>query len=205
MNYYIDQILKDKKITSFLEERGITPVKKTGDKWVYRCPVHAGDNDPSFVVYPEGIKGREYQTYYCYGCHSGVTVINLKSDIDKISPKKSVKYFLKDINIDYKDARDSIIDDIKKGNLVIDPQKEIEKILLLINSTCREHLLVYRDSEELEFFDIFFEEIDKVARSRNINVLEKIYDILVEGIEKRVEKFQTRREDEEISSMAWRL
>ena len=205
MNYYIDQILKEKKITSFLEERGIYPVKKAGEKWVYRCPVHAGDKDPSFIVYPEGTKGREYQTYYCYGCHSGITIINLKSDIDGISSKSSVKYFLKSVKVSYKDARDSIIDDIKKGNLVIEPQKEIEKILLIINSTCREHLLAYNDDDEVDFFESFFKEIDKVAISRDLDMLEKIYEILLRGIDKRVEKFQARKEDAEVSSLSWRL
>jgi hypothetical protein len=49
-NYYVNRILQEKKITDFLQERNIYPIRKSGDKWIYRCPLHAGDNDPSFVV-----------------------------------------------------------------------------------------------------------------------------------------------------------
>jgi DNA primase len=207
MNYYIDKILKDKKITTFLEEKGIYPVKKTGDKWVYHCPVHAGDNDPSFVVYKEGTEGRDYQTYYCFGCHSGITIINLKSGIERISPKESVKFFLKNVKIDYKDARESIINDIQEGKLVIEEKKEIETSMLLINNTCRRHLSAYNDGEEIDFFESFFCEVDKIARAKNIDVLEKICNILIDrhGLIARVEKFQRRREEEVNSSSAWRI
>jgi len=203
VNYYIDQILKKQKITSFLEERGIYPDRKTGEKLVYYCPVHSGDNDPSFIVYPEGVEGRDYQTYHCYGCHSGISIINLKSDLDKESTKESIKYFLKGIKIDNKDVIDSIIEDISKGELDTEYQKDIETTLLMINNTCREHLFNYRDYKEISFFEDFFKETNKVARSRNIELLEKIYDMLIAGLDKRVEKFQRRQEDKEISSTKW--
>ena len=95
MNYYINKILREKTITSYLEEKGFFPQKKSGDKSIYCCPIHSGDNDPSFVVYPTGYKGREYETYYCFGCHSGITLINLKSDIEKISAKEVIKFYVK--------------------------------------------------------------------------------------------------------------
>jgi len=205
MNYYIDQILKEKKITVFLEERGILPAKKTGDKWIYRCPIHAGDNDPSFVVYPTGTGGKEYQTYYCFGCHSGITIINLKSDLDNSKPREAIKFFLKGINVDFKDARKSIIEDYKKGKLVLENKREIETLLLIINSTCREHLIVYNDEEEMEFFEVFFKKVDDIARAKDINMLEEVYDILMRGKVKRVEQFQARQEEQEVSSIAWRL
>ena len=205
MNYYTNQILKEKKITTFLEERGIYPVRKTGDKFIYRCPVHVGDNDPSFVVYPEGIEDKDYQTYYCFGCHSGTTIINLKKDIDSVSFKESVKFFLKDIKIDIKGERESIIDDIQKDELEIDNKKKIETLLLEINSTCRDHLLSYNDEEEIDFFENFFKEVDRIARTKNTELLEKISDLLHKGNEKRAEKFQERQEENYKSALAWRL
>ena len=76
-NYYINRILEEKKITEFLNERGIYPVTHSADKSIYRCPLHPGDNDPSFMVYPVGVEGRSYQTYYCFGCHKGGDLDNL--------------------------------------------------------------------------------------------------------------------------------
>ncbi len=207
MNYYIDKILKEKTITSFLEERGIYPQKKSGEKWIYYCPIHSGDNDPSFIVYPVGTKGREYQTYYCFGCHSGITVINLKKDLDDITSKESIKFFLKGVNINNEDANKSIINDYKKGKLGIEENNEIEKILLKINSTCRCHIQSYNDDDEVDFFDIFFKEVDKIARAKDISTLNGVYDILTDrhGLENRTGKFQDRQNDKEISSLAWRL
>ena len=207
MNYYIDKILKEKTIIAFLEERGIFPQKKTGDKWVYRCPIHQGDNDPSFVVYPVGTKGKEYQTYYCYACHSGITLINLKKDIDRITSRESIKFFLKGVHIDYEDARKSIINDWKKGQLGIEDNNEIEKMLLTINTICRNHIQSYNDEEEIDFFESFFKEVDKVARTKDIEGLNDIFNILTDkhGLIKRVEKFQKRQDDKEMSSLSWKI
>ncbi len=206
MNYYITKILQEKTITSFLEERGIYPLKKSGDKWIYRCPVHQGDVDPSFIVYPVGTKGRDYQTYHCFGCHSGITLINLKSDLDRVTTKESVKAFLKNIKINYEEARQSIINDWKKGELGIEHRNDIEMTMLLINNTCRRHIEdCDKDEDETDFFETFFERTDKIARSKNLDMLEEVYDILIRGNEKRVEKFKKKEEDKDISALSWRL
>lgn len=204
MNYHINKILKEKTITSFLEEKGIFPDKKSGEKIVYKCPIH-NEKDPSFIVYPVGTKGRDYQTYYCFGCHDGITLINLKSALEGITVKDSIKSFLKDIKIDDKEVMKSIIEDIKSGNLDIEDKKEIETTLLLINSTCREHLAEYNDEEEIEFFNKFFKKVDEVARSRNIDLLEGAYDTLMRGKVNRVEKFQKRQEEKDTSSLNWNI
>jgi hypothetical protein len=207
MNYYIEQILKEKTITSFLEDRGVFPVKKSGDKLFYICPVHEGDVAPSFIVYPEGTKGREYQTYYCFGCHSGITLVNLKSDIDNVKLKESINFFLKDIKIDSKDVRESLIDDIQNGDTELENTKEAEILFLLLNAHCREHLSIYNDEEEIEFFEKFFNKVDIIARSKNVEMLKQILDILSakNGLAERVTKFRKRQEDKEISSLTWRM
>jgi len=207
VNYYINKILKEKTIVSFLEERGIYPQKKTGDKWVYLCPVHSGDSDPSFVVYPVGTRDRDYQTYHCFGCHSGVTLINLKKDLDNITSKESVKFFLKQVEIDDEDVRKSLINDWKKGSLGIEERNDIEQILLLINATCRDHLKSYNDEAEKEFFETFFKEVDKLARDRDYDGLEDAVKVLIdeEGLIKRVNEFHKRQEDKEVSSLSWRI
>jgi len=80
----VQQALTDRPITAYLESRGIHPVKKVKNRYLYRCPLHAGDNDPSFVVYEAGTgkKPKPYQSYHCFGCHSGSTLINLMSEIE---------------------------------------------------------------------------------------------------------------------------
>jgi len=207
VNYYIEKILKEKTITSYLEEQGIFPAKKSGDKDMYCCPVHKGDNDPSFIVYPVGTKGREYQTFYCFGCHAGINLINLKSAVESISPRASVRHFLKDVEIDLVDAKESIIRDHKNNSLGIEEDKDVERTMLLINTTCRKHIAerCYFDEDEILFFEDFFKKVDKVANNRDLKSLEQIYDILVEGSEKRVNRYRMRKEEMAISTAKWTL
>lgn len=207
MNYYISQVLKEKKITSYLEEQGIFPQKKSGDKLAYRCPIHIGDNDPSLIVYPEGYKGREYQTYYCFGCHSGITIINLKSDFEKISREEAIKYFLKGVKIDDQNIIDSVIKEAEKEKLGIEENHGIEFLLLMINNTCRNFISddCQMDEEEIAFFEQFFAKVDKVARARDEKTLESIYEILLLGIPKRLQKLKERQEEKEINSLKWKI
>jgi len=205
MNYYVDQILKETKISTFLEERGIYPARKSGDKLFYLCPVHQGDTAPSFVVYPIGTKGRDYETYHCFGCHSGINLINLKRDIDGISSKDALRHFLKDIVIDDRDALETAINSLSQESSEFEDQKEIENILLMINYAYKEHISVYDDEEEKGFFDNFFKEVDEVARSGDLETMESILEILIDGLEKRVDKFNERREEKDLSAMNWRL
>ena len=132
--------------------------------------------------------------------------IVLKSDLDKVSTKESLKHFMKGVEINHTDARQSIIDDYKKGVLGIEHNNNIESIMLLINSTCRRHIIdCDYDEEEIDFFETFFEKVDRVARSKNLDMLEEVYDILIRGNEKRVENYIKRQEDEDISSLSWNI
>jgi hypothetical protein len=207
MNFHINKILEEKTITSYLEEKGVLPQKKTGDKYVYRCPVHQGDNDPSFIVYPVGTKSRNYQTYYCFGCHSGITLINLKSDLEGISTKESVRHFLKDVKIDSQDVMQSIIDDLKKNESGIEDNKSVEFLLLLINTTCRRHIVeqCQKDEEEITFFEKFFQRVNDIARARDVDLLEKVVDLLPRGNEKRTQSYNKRNEMQEVSSLTWKI
>lgn len=210
-SYHVSRILEEKKITDFLQERGIYPIKKSGEKIIYRCPIHSGDNDPSFIVYPVGTKGRNYQTYHCFGCHSGINIINLKSDLDGVSIKESIGFFLKSIDIDLVEVSESIINDIQNdiqnGN-VVENDKQIEMILLLMNTTCRRYLEIYGDYEEVKFFDeLFYKKVDDIARSGNRDTLEVYYNMLIENniLSQRAENTRKRLEEDEISAVKWRI
>jgi hypothetical protein len=207
MNYHIGQILKEKTIISYLEEKGISPQKKSGDKTMYCCPIHSGDNDPSFVVYPVGYKGREYETYYCFGCHSGITLINLKCDLESVTKRECIRYFLKDVKIDTQDAVDSIISDAKKNKLGIEENNEVEFYLLLINAMCRRFTSedCFGDEEEIAFFDHFLERVESIARANDVKLLEGIYDLLDKGVTKRFLAYKKRKEEEEAGSLNWKI
>ena len=106
--FHIKKILEEKTITGLLESRGIFPERKHQDRWVYKCPIHKGDNDPSFVVYLA--VDNPPQNYYCFGCHSGTNVINLLRDLDEISLKKAVSQLLEGMDIKDEDVFNSVIE-----------------------------------------------------------------------------------------------
>lgn len=207
-NYHVSRILEEKKIIDFLQENGIYPIKKSGEKTIYRCPIHPGDNDPSFIVYPVGTKGRNYQTYHCFGCHSGINIINLKSDLDRVSIKESIRFFLKGISINPDEVIDSIISDIQNGDDIVEDDKQIEMLLLSINITCKDHLTRYGDEGEIKFFDdIFYKKVDEIARARDADTLETYHNMLLEKevLVKRAENINNRKEEEETSAVKWRI
>lgn len=49
-----------KSLLEILYESDVKVIQR-GERWVARCPFHAGDNSPSFTIYPN-------MTYYCFGC-----------------------------------------------------------------------------------------------------------------------------------------
>ncbi len=213
-NYYVDRILEEKKITDFLDENGIHPAKKAGDKWAYLCPIHSGDKAPSFFVYPVGTKGRNYQTYHCFGCHSGINIINLKSDLDNVSAKEAIKFFLKGMNVEVVEAMKSVAESIKekvkkdeKENLGIDEgDKRIELLMLSLNVICREHLKDVDDDEEVRFFyNTFYKKVDEIARARDVDTLETFYNRLLdrEVLVKRAEIILKSKEEEGTSASRW--
>jgi DNA primase len=192
--YFIECILKERKITELLSSRGIFPVRENGDKLLYKCPVHDGDNDPSFTVFT----GEEYENYYCFGCHSGITVINLLSDLDKISIKESVKKLAHGLDIDEKDILLSSVRDTEKfleeGG--VSRIKEVEELSLKINRACYEYLLSTNfNKEEVKFFIKIYKKIDILTRRKDFKNLKRLYSFIIdEGIPYKVKQYHEKEE-----------
>ena len=56
-----------------------------------------------------------------------------------------------------------------------------------------------------EYYENFFKKVDKIARAKNIDLLEKIYEILLEGNHKRSLEYKKRKEEREITSLIWKI
>jgi len=194
-NNVIETILKEKKITDLLENRGILPIKESGDKLIYLCPIHEGDTSPSFMVFTDNAEG--YQTYHCFSCHCGYDIINLVCDLDKVSIKQAIKYLIKGLDIDSSEITDSVVNKVRKTifGKEKEDKKRTKKILLEIGCFCRGHLKRYKDDDEIKFFFKIFEKIDYVARIKDDETLKEMYDILLnEGISQRIDLFKKREE-----------
>lgn len=198
--FHIKKIFQEKTITGFLESRGIKPDRKHEDRWVYKCPVHRGDNDPSFVVYLE--KEEHPQNYYCFGCHSGTSIINLLSDIDDISLKKAASKLLEGIDIKDEDVLNSILEDMNKY-----PSSSsigVDEIVLKINRMCYDFLNhVGFDKDEVVFFDSVYKKIDELAIVKDLDTLNYIHDIIADqGLQKRIDKFLNKEEEKIVQQLS---
>jgi hypothetical protein len=91
-----DAIRNGTSIYDFLIEKGIKPSKSYDGKHVYKCPIHAGDNSPSFYVY-EPSDG--YHNFYCFGCKRWGDIVDLKSQMEKISVSDAAGLLCKNYGI----------------------------------------------------------------------------------------------------------
>lgn len=208
-NFYVDKIIKENSIVDFLAERGISPVRSSNNRFFYKCPVHKGDVVPSFIVYGAGTKGRDYQTYHCFGCGSGINIINLKVDLDQTSKKEAISYFLKnsEIDIDNNSVIDDAIENAIKQNEFQREENEMNSLLLLIGYRCREFLKDINDDEYNSIFEKFFKEIDYLVRNANPDMIKKYYELLFEKriFERIKDKVEKTREDEQTHASEWIL
>ena len=194
--YYIECILEQRKITDYLDQKGITSKRQSGDKMMFCCPLHSGDNDPSFVVYLNS----QYENYYCYGCHSGGSIINLVSDIEKISIKKAIAKLASGLNIKSVDILDSVIEQLKE-NKRFDNNNNLEILFLKINKACYNYIRsVNYDKDEICFFEEVYKKIDKVAFARDEDTLSEMFRFLVDqGFPSRVDRLFSKKEEKMIS------
>lgn len=203
-NYVVNQILYTYKITDYLEEKGFRPVRKSGSKYVYTCPLHKGDNSPSFMVYEEGHEGRDFQTYHCFGCNSGITIFNLMSKLEGISVKEAFVRCAKGIDIPEQDLTENMISNIVQSGVqryvTHDYMTDIQKRdLLFLHATVaiKSHLSsVNYDKQEVEFFEEkVFPYIERVAKTFRIDILEEMIAFLREkGIPSRMREYIKREE-----------
>lgn len=193
--YHIASILKEKKITDYLESKGIVPSRESGGKKIYHCPLHEGDNDPSFVLYT----GTDYENYFCYGCKKSGNIINLLSDMEDIPLRSSVKKLIKGIDISEVAVMNSLVKALE-GGIMVDNNTSIERLVLKVNRVCYNYLeYVDFDKEEVSFFGKVFKIIDDVCRIRDIDTLIKIDQFIISAIDGRIDKYNARLENKIIN------
>lgn len=190
--YHIECILKKKKITDLLESRSIFPAKNLGNKLVYRCPLHQGDNEPSFTVYLDS----EFQNYFCYGCKKGGNVINLLSALDGTPIRKSVSNLIKGIDINELDVINSLIVALENGSIV-DNNDDIEILSFRLNRFCYNYLSnVNFDQREVEFIDTIFRKVDKLIRARDLDTLMMVENFIeFKGLPYRMKQYLRNKEE----------
>lgn len=78
-----------------------TNLHQSGRYWKGKCPLHESDDtSETLVVFPDT------NSFYCFSCECGGTVINFVSDKDKISYRAATEILAKECNISLKDNKE---------------------------------------------------------------------------------------------------
>lgn len=94
----VDVIVSNMDIVDYISN--ITELKRTGDTYRGKCPLHNGDNDSSFCVFPKT------NSYYCFSCGKSGNIINFVADLENISYMEAVEMLAKEANIDIASDKD---------------------------------------------------------------------------------------------------
>jgi len=213
LSIYLKNIFKERKITDYLDSKGIFPSREHGNRKMYICPVHDGDTSPSMTVFTDS----EYENYYCFGCHSGTTIINLVSDMEQIDKRQAFKKLIEGLDIpgdealaDFSDSYDDFIKAGDYDDLV--SMVDVEELSLRISVECYNFLELHTDfdREEVQFFEQVLQKVDALTRAKDKKSLEEIFYFLVEqGIPDRAEKFYEKKEEmimqKGIDTETWRM
>ncbi len=178
----IEHILKTHKITDYLASKNILPAKHTGDKISYHCPLHEGDNTPSFFVY---LTSGNYQNFHCFSCLKNGNLIHLKQHIDKISFPEALKTL--SVGFDIEDI--SICSEMAK-NLYSPPADKlgdgVEQIALRISRMGYKYLKsVNFDKTEFDLMEAVYKKIDIKIKEMDIDALKTAYPVIRSAISKR--------------------
>lgn len=186
---FILEILKGKKITEYLESKGITPSRVNERRMSYRCPLHAGDNDPSFFVMLDG----DYQKFKCFGCNEYGDVINLYSIMENVSLREAVIALAKELNISGKDFGDNIQQYLVNVNF--EDSYSMEEVNLLISRFCFEHIKKYNFmSSECIYADSIFKRVDDIIHSGDKDRLNNAYEFILDyTIPNRIHKLEEKK------------
>lgn len=198
VSIYARTIFKERKITEYLAQKGIFPKREHGNRKMYICPVHEGDTSPSMTVFTD----TEYENYYCFGCHSGTTIINLVADMENIDKRQAFKSLIQGLDIpgdvalsDFSISYEKFVQAGEYGDLL--SMADVEELSLRISVECYNFLNLQADFdvEEVSFFEKVLQKVDALTRAKNKEGLEEIFRFLVEeGIPYRAEVFYDKKE-----------
>ena len=189
----IYNILISNPITSYLEQKGVFPVRSMGGKLWYNCPLpDHEETKPSFVVYTNG----EFENFYCFGCGAKYHVINLVSKMEGISFKEAVAKLGNGLVITEFD--ETIFLEKKISEKFKHPIDAIgtSDILLIMSSYCR----LYeegtgRDEKEVGKIDDFWKIIDQAILDYDLDSISNVEPVLRRGLKKNKVEFEKRKKN----------
>lgn len=192
----VQKILQTHKITDYLRSKGIHPDGPArGGKLFYQCPLHEGDNTPSFVVY---LDSADFENFYCYGCKAKYHIVHLYKALEKISWEAAIKALSNGMKIDdeaeYAHAEQEIVSDTS-----LPAQYTPDDLILLTGRQLYEFLkAVEHDPEYAQSVDKIFKHIDKAAADCDWNSLQVIFDKVPDALVAKLQEYAQKKDKLEL-------
>jgi hypothetical protein len=195
--YIIQQILSTNKISTYLTSKGIHPERVNGGKTFYLCPLHK-ENNASFCLF-QGDSETPYENYFCFGCKSHSTIINLIAGLetggDWGAALRLIASKTEGLDESFNGQIDFAISHLRR--VIEDKEKdvskeEIEDLSLKISSICFDYIKnTNKSKEEIIFIDKIYSEIDKYIERNDIDSLRNAYNFMVDSgaLSKRLERY----------------
>jgi len=179
--YIIESIRKSHTITGYLSSIGVHPQHEYDGKSIYLCPFPGhSETKPSFVVYskPDG-----YEDFFCYGCKSNGNIITLYAKINGISWWDTIEKLSDGIDISFEGAQSYAINSlqhkINTENIEEEARDLVGVILLKLSSLGYDHLKrTGFDTDEENFLELYYKEIDKYVSQEDIIGLLNLNDFV---------------------------
>lgn len=204
-SYYFDKITSSAKISDYLAQKGINPVKRMSDNALsYHCPLpgHSSDSTPSFRVYEKD----GYQDYYCFGCKCGGSIISLYSRLENKTFKEAIRYFGANLNLDLDSKIDHIVS-VFKNNLNESTPDEYAHIdsAILYSTLIYEYLeAVNHNQEDVIISDKISEKFDHFFINKDIDAINSIIEKIRPRIKQRIKLYADKQKQKEVNSLrAW--
>lgn len=204
--YIVEEISKRYPITAYLDSCGVSPRRDSEGKSVYHCPLpsHPGDRTPSFYVYDKG----DHEDYYCYGCKSGGSVIQLVAAMEHLSVRDAISKLSNSLNIDIADVIDSVVREvIQATGGAIDDTESVLQLVMYVSSFCHDFLSRTEfDPAEISICDKLSELCDNLMKSRDRKGLEQVMNTIPTKLGQRYRAWlQKKKEEERKSAVAWHV
>lgn len=191
MSYVISEILKRRKITDYLHSKGISPVGSPfNGKIKYRCPIHKGDNTPSFMVYTNG----EFENFYCYGCRNRYHIIHLYKALENVSTQDAIKALSDGLALDLNSELEHIIREIEEDKTISHEFTPVD-LSLIISRQLYDYLkIVEKTPEECVRVDKLFESVDDAVDRCDMKALQETYEYLSDLLVDRIRYHEAEKE-----------
>lgn len=192
MNYAVQEIIKKRKITEYLRSKHILPIgSETNGRFRYKCPLHEGDNTPSFIVYTNS----DFQNFFCYGCKAKYHIIHLYRELEKISIEEAIKRLSDGLSLNLDSEMDFIIKDLENDYSVSNLFTPIDLSLVMSRQLYDYTKQVDKDTAICNKIECLYEAIDNSLLDCDINKLNEAYKYLPDVIAYGKQKYSSEKEE----------